>query len=174
VAGGLFGKFQAQRNDEDPDATVPGRGALPQGGRTPSRMIAPTNPPQGMPPPGQPVPPALAMPHATPQQLAMVNPSRPGGDALQPSEMAELMAAMNARSGELQQGPMPEQASDIDLALRGGQPFAPDELAAAAQPNFAYGQMADPLKKTPDAACVSEPAARRLRRSVGLIRRAGR
>jgi hypothetical protein len=147
MAGGLFGKFQAQLNEDDPDATVPGRGMPPQNGRLPSGMRPPMRPTLGgMPPSGQ-MPPALATPRASPEQLAMVNPSRPAGDALQPSEIADLMAAMNARSGELQQGPMPEQASDIDLALRGGQPFAPDELAQAARPDFAYGHMADPMKK---------------------------
>jgi hypothetical protein len=79
--------------------------------------------------------------------MAMVNVSEPGDGSLGPTDIARLMAAMNARSAELQNGQMSDQPSDIDLALRSGQPFSPDELEQATRPDFAYGQMADPLKK---------------------------
>ncbi len=83
---------------------------------------------------------------ASPEQIAMVNPSRPSGD-ISPAEIAALMEAMNARAGELQNGPIPEQPSDIDVALRGAQPFSREDLAQASKPDFEYGQMADPFKK---------------------------
>jgi hypothetical protein len=147
MPGGLFGKFQTQREDEDLEygagrgpqrpAQGPAAGAM-SGNQQPSG-----GPTMGMPPGTIPTGPA------SPEQMAMVNVAQPGdGDgSLRPSDIAELMAAMNARSGELQGGQMPEQPSDIDLALRGGQPFSPDDLAQATKPDFSYGQMANPFTK---------------------------
>lgn len=125
MAGGLFGKFQAQRDDEDPAlAQAPQRAGMrpPMGGGAPATSHHGLTP--GMPPGAMQGRAPMPTGPATPEQMAMVNPSQPSDD-ISPAEIAALMQAMNARASELQHASMPEQSSDIDLALRGGAPFSP-------------------------------------------------